>query len=255
MIDQNTNRPRGFGFITFDTEDAVDRATFKTFHELGNKLVEVKRALPKDASPGAGGRGGGYQGYGSSGGNASSFDSRMDGNRYLQPQTTGGGYPPYTNYGAPSYGYGAATGSAGYGSYGSYGVSGYASANAGFSGPPGAYGSPSAGNTGYVSGPAGALKNSWNSMTPGYGASGYGANAGYGASIPWSAPGSGGAGSYINSGGYPSVGGRDGSVQNSNAAGGASGTEQQGTSGGYLGNAYGSSNVSPGYSNAVWRSE
>ncbi|CAH1431873.1 unnamed protein product [Lactuca virosa] len=51
MFDQTTNRPRGFGFISFDTEDAVDRVLQKTFHELNNKLVEVKRALPKDANP------------------------------------------------------------------------------------------------------------------------------------------------------------------------------------------------------------
>nr|TKW02022.1 hypothetical protein SEVIR_8G217400v2 [Setaria viridis] len=34
MYDHNTQRPRGFGFITYDSEDAVDKALFKTFHEL-----------------------------------------------------------------------------------------------------------------------------------------------------------------------------------------------------------------------------
>ncbi|XP_021719808.1 heterogeneous nuclear ribonucleoprotein 1-like [Chenopodium quinoa] len=52
MYDHNTQRPRGFGFITFDSEDAVERALMKTFHELNGKMVEVKRAVPKELSPG-----------------------------------------------------------------------------------------------------------------------------------------------------------------------------------------------------------
>ncbi|CAH8279775.1 unnamed protein product [Arabidopsis lyrata] len=51
MYDHNTQRPRGFGFITFDSDDAVDRVLHKTFHELNGKLVEVKRAVPKETSP------------------------------------------------------------------------------------------------------------------------------------------------------------------------------------------------------------
>nr|GMD56100.1 heterogeneous nuclear ribonucleoprotein 1-like [Ipomoea batatas]GME13376.1 heterogeneous nuclear ribonucleoprotein 1-like [Ipomoea batatas] len=52
MYDHNTQRPRGFGFITYDSEDAVDRSLYKTFHELSGKMVEVKRAVPKERSPG-----------------------------------------------------------------------------------------------------------------------------------------------------------------------------------------------------------
>ncbi|PRQ32086.1 putative DAZ-associated protein 1, RNA recognition motif 2 [Rosa chinensis] len=52
MYDHNTQRPRGFGFITYDSEDAVDRVLHKTFHELNGKMVEVKRAVPKEQSPG-----------------------------------------------------------------------------------------------------------------------------------------------------------------------------------------------------------
>lgn len=52
MYDHNTQRPRGFGFITYDTEDAVDRVLYRTFHELNGKMVEVKRAVPKELSPG-----------------------------------------------------------------------------------------------------------------------------------------------------------------------------------------------------------
>lgn len=52
MYDHNTQRPRGFGFITYDSEDAVDRVLHRTFHELNGKMVEVKRAVPKELSPG-----------------------------------------------------------------------------------------------------------------------------------------------------------------------------------------------------------
>jgi len=68
MYNQQTNRPCGFGFISFDSEEAVNRVLHKTFHDLNGKQVEVKRALPKDANPGGGGGGrsiGGWLNYGS----------------------------------------------------------------------------------------------------------------------------------------------------------------------------------------------
>ena len=51
MYDHNTQRPRGFGFITYDSEEAVEKVLHKTFHELNGKMVEVKRAVPKELSP------------------------------------------------------------------------------------------------------------------------------------------------------------------------------------------------------------
>ncbi|EPS59086.1 hypothetical protein M569_15724, partial [Genlisea aurea] len=52
MHDNMTQRPRGFGFITFDSEDSVEEVMQTSFHELSGKLVEVKRAVPKDGNGG-----------------------------------------------------------------------------------------------------------------------------------------------------------------------------------------------------------
>lgn len=51
MYDHTTQRPRGFGFITYESDDSVDKVLTKKFHELNGKLVEVKRAVPKELSP------------------------------------------------------------------------------------------------------------------------------------------------------------------------------------------------------------
>ncbi|KAF3457849.1 hypothetical protein FNV43_RR02509 [Rhamnella rubrinervis] len=289
MYDQNTGRPRGFGFISFDTEDSVDRVLHKTFHDLNGKQVEVKRALPKDANTGggsrgmgAGGGGGGYQGYGASGGSQNSYDGRMDSNRYMQSQNAGGGFTPYgsSGYNTPGYGYGPSNNGIGYGGYGSYG-----GANTGYGGPAGAaYGNPNAPNAGYAGGPQGAPRNSWNAQAAtGYGAMGYGNTAPWGVQGGGAGAGSGGPGSaaagqspsgasgygtqgygyggyggsdgsYGNSAGYGAVGGRSGSAGNSNA-GGPGGGELAGNGGGYMGSGYGDANGNTGYGNASWRSD
>ncbi|KVH93175.1 Nucleotide-binding, alpha-beta plait, partial [Cynara cardunculus var. scolymus] len=52
MYDHNTKRPRGFGFVTYESEDSIGKVLLKTFHQLDGKMVEVKRAVPKELSPG-----------------------------------------------------------------------------------------------------------------------------------------------------------------------------------------------------------
>lgn len=47
MIDKDSGRSRGFGFITFDSPDAVDRVTVNKFLTLKGKAMEVKRAEPR----------------------------------------------------------------------------------------------------------------------------------------------------------------------------------------------------------------
>ncbi|KAL8048235.1 hypothetical protein ABFS82_07G050700 [Erythranthe guttata] len=244
MYDQQTNRPRGFGFISFDSEEAVDMVLHKTFHELSGKQVEVKRALPKDSntgggsgrSMGGGGSSGGYQGYGSSIGNSSAYDSRGESNRYTQSQTAGaGGYPSYgmSGYNAPAYGYGGPTNNGmGYG-YGSYG-----GANPG-------YGIPNALN---------AQRNSWGPQAQsgyGYGSSQWGGAAsggiGGGAALAGQSPNQG----YGYGGGY---GGTDGGAYGNQAAYGAVGGRAA-NGAGHSDGGYGDGSGNSGYGNSGWRSD
>ncbi|KAK5168862.1 uncharacterized protein LTR77_006171 [Saxophila tyrrhenica] len=46
MMDKDTGRPRGFGFVTFDNEAAVDR-TLEGPLAIHGKMIEVKRAEPR----------------------------------------------------------------------------------------------------------------------------------------------------------------------------------------------------------------
>ena len=75
MMDKNTGRPRGFGFVTFDSDAAVDR-TLEHPLSIHDKYVEIKRAEPRGNmrddegghGRGAGGGRGGRGGFGGGGG-------------------------------------------------------------------------------------------------------------------------------------------------------------------------------------------
>lgn len=121
MHDNLTQRPRGFGFITFDSEDSVEEVMQKNFHELTGKFVEVKRAVPKD---GISGSNVGYNGR-VGGGRSPNFNSYQQQGNYAPYNSRFGYFPTgYGNVGGYPYGAGIFGGgypSAGYGGIG-YGL-------------------------------------------------------------------------------------------------------------------------------------
>ncbi|KAL6637939.1 hypothetical protein ACP70R_025511 [Stipagrostis hirtigluma subsp. patula] len=48
MYDKVTRRPRGFGFVRFDSQEAADKVLENKFHDLDGTKVETKNAEPKD---------------------------------------------------------------------------------------------------------------------------------------------------------------------------------------------------------------
>ncbi|KAK8394745.1 hypothetical protein O3P69_005910 [Scylla paramamosain] len=50
MFDQEKKKSRGFGFLSFETEEAVDRAVAEHFVNINGKQVEIKKAEPRDTS-------------------------------------------------------------------------------------------------------------------------------------------------------------------------------------------------------------
>lgn len=293
MYDHGTQRPRGFGFITFDSEDAVDRVLQKTFHELNEKMVEVKRAIPKDlsaspvrnmgvglgASPHRGSPyGAGYaQAFNPSPGSPYGF--RMD-SRYGSPLSSRGNYSPsygamgyggngnysgITNgtYAAGVYGGGGLYSGASYGG-GSSGGGGYGSIGPAFSGSnaSSAYGSPS-GRSVWGSGGAsygGASNSAVFSGSGGPSPSSYGGAGTWGSS---QAPGNNNNSAYGNHRyGY---GGGDGSFMSSVSASPAGQSSGYGNSVGAFGvsrtasggpgsNSYfGDLYGSSGYGDSTWR--
>ncbi|KAI7986767.1 Heterogeneous nuclear ribonucleoprotein 1 [Camellia lanceoleosa] len=169
MLDHNTGRSRGFGFVTFDDEETVERIFSNgQTHELGGKQVEIKKAVPKRAG----------SDYGSDvrmhhGGRASkSYGGFSNG----AAEYGGGGYNGKMRDG----GYGGAYGGYG-GGYGSY-EGNYGGGAAGFYGGYGGYG--------YGFGFWGPMYNSG-----GYGGTGYGTPGGYGAGAGYGGGGKGYGGS------------------------------------------------------------
>lgn len=52
MYDHENKRPRGFGFITYTEEEAVEKVFAQgAIHSIHEKQVEIKRAVPRDCMP------------------------------------------------------------------------------------------------------------------------------------------------------------------------------------------------------------
>ncbi|KAG8388395.1 hypothetical protein BUALT_Bualt02G0121400 [Buddleja alternifolia] len=195
MMDHTTGRSRGFGFVTFENEDAVERILSNgRMHELGGKQVEIKRAEPKrsgfehSSTDNRFRRGGSSSKYS---GNFASDSEGFAGGYGGKMGRAYGGYGGYGGYGnfAGNYAAGAAGFYPGYGGYG-YGY--------GFGGPMyggGAYGGGAYGTSAGYGGAAGYGK--------GYGGSGGGYDGGEG----FGGGRGGGSGSYGPGKGYGGGGG------------------------------------------------
>ncbi|KAH7283101.1 hypothetical protein KP509_35G060600 [Ceratopteris richardii] len=186
MLEHGTGRSRGFGFITFDSEQAVDELLSQgKVLEIGGKQVEIKKAEPKKPS------------------------DDLDRGYVPPPERVGSGYR-YGGYDAYDDGYGKFSGSFG-GPYGmrsgAYGDGPYGGSSYGGgygTGGIGAYGS-SAGFGGY----GGGMFNQFESDT--YGGMGHSSYGGYSGGSLSSAGGYGGYGSsssYGNTSTYGRSSGR-----------------------------------------------
>jgi RNA recognition motif-containing protein len=67
IMDRDTGRPKGFGFITFATQAAAEKALEQNGKDLGGRPLKVNIATDKPRTGGGGG-GGGFRGGNGGGG-------------------------------------------------------------------------------------------------------------------------------------------------------------------------------------------
>ncbi|XP_039833444.1 heterogeneous nuclear ribonucleoprotein A0-like isoform X2 [Panicum virgatum] len=207
MLDHSTGRSRGFGFVTFESEDSVERVISEgRMRDLGGKQVEIKKAEPK--KHGSDHSSNGRSSHGGSGGYRSSYRSGGAGGGSGGGGGGGGGYGyggAYRSAAAAGYGYDGGAG-AGYGYGRGYGYGGNAGFGSGFGG-------------GYGGSMYGGAYGAYGAYGGGaYGGGAYGGGA-YGGGAYGGAPGGYGAGGY---GGYGGAGGAGGAAGGSSGARGSS---------------------------------
>ncbi|CAG2250811.1 HNRNPABD [Mytilus edulis] len=119
-FDKQKDQRRGFVFVEFDSEKAVEKVLNETAHKMGSQEFDVKKATPTNQSK-RGGRGGFFDGGRGGRGRGGGYNQGYYGNQ-------GGAYPAY-NYGGygnydsnyyNNYGYGWGGYDQSY--YGGYGV-------------------------------------------------------------------------------------------------------------------------------------
>lgn len=265
MYDQEKKKSRGFGFLTFESEESVDRCCSEHYVNINGKQVEIKKAEPRDTRGGGMGRGhsggwdgpgmgmhggmgpmggpmgpmgggmmGGYQGWGGPGNQGGYGYGPQGGYQGWGPQGQWGGYGPQGGYAGPQGNGGPQGGAPNGGPQGGYG-------NWNWNGPGGPQGGPQGGPAG-PGGPQGEMysrggPNSSGGGTGGSSSSGPGGAPGPKATQETSQYGSGGSNGGYNGNGN-GYGGSYGVEGNQGYRGGYS---QDGSSQGY--------GAGPGYGN------
>jgi len=132
MMDNTTGRSRGFGFCTFESDDSVEKVIAVGDHQINEKGVECKKAMPKTQMDQRRFPGGGRNGYGGGGMQRGGYGPRMGGGGrgdFGGYGGYGGGFAraPFAHPAAASYAAAAqaqAAAAAGYG-YGGQGFGGF----------------------------------------------------------------------------------------------------------------------------------
>ena len=80
--DRETGRPRGFGFVEMEDEDAKKAISALDGKDMGGRALRVNEAQPREQRSFGGGGGGGGGGYGGGGGGGYGGGSRGGGGGY-----------------------------------------------------------------------------------------------------------------------------------------------------------------------------